>query len=303
MSPDLLRQGLLEVFVRFDTDNDGVMSCDELNSLRAALHSPAPPLTSIAFTSMCDNHSLQRTDHGLTLEGFIDMYQLTPRAAIADLNTLGITLGPLLFPRQALMEASRRIIKAQGVLKEREKRNILLRKECETVTTKLHVVEQKLMQAKNEAEQARQQVYTYAENQKQMHTVLENQKIRLLSSDQNSQVLQAQLAKLRRGIADMNVQLIKKIEEKEHFQRQCWAITEESYVANAMTRAAKASATKAIAEKTDLMRKNNILHTTLKSRQLSYGRVNSTQTDDWPKSQPKIHFSRRKQKKSMQEKV
>ena len=92
----------------------------------------------------------------------------------------------------------------------------------------------------------------------------------------------------------MNGLLQQKIEEKEHFQRKCWSMEEEFNVANAMTKAAKASEVRAKEEKTELYRINVILHTTLKTRQMNYGRVGAeTQTDPPPKWKP-VHFSRRK---------
>ena len=89
-SAQWVRQGLIEIFCRFDADNDGILSCDELNSLRAELGSPAPPLTLSQFDCMCREHGLKRSRGGLSIDGFLDMYECTGRAAaLADLEALG----------------------------------------------------------------------------------------------------------------------------------------------------------------------------------------------------------------------
>ena len=187
-SDEMIRQGLLEVFVRFDVDNDNVMSCEELNALRVALHSSTPPLTLIQFEEMCVLHRLDRTENGLTLNGFLDMYQLTPRAAITDLEVLGITLGPLLFPRQALMEATRRLMEAKDEISEREKHFCKVSQELKTTVVQLHVTEQKLLLANQEQRDSRTLAIRAANDQEYTHTLLMNEKMNLEQQAQRMEV-------------------------------------------------------------------------------------------------------------------
>ena len=84
-----------------------------------------------------------------------------------------------------------------------------------------------------------------------------------------------------------------KNEEKEHYERQCWAAQEESNLANAMARAAKAREGRATKEKVNLTHQNNILHTTLKTKQLRYGRTEVECQTESPPQQSMVHFSRR----------
>ena len=305
-----VRQGLLEVFVRFDVDNDGVISCDELNQLRVALKSPAPPLTPIAFERMCITHCLERADAtllnnngvsrhvsrqgGLTLNGFLAMYELTPRAAVMDLEMLGITLGPLLYPRQALTEATRRLEEGKEHLLRRERKIITLEKDMATLTTRLHMTEQKLMAALNESRVTRQELAKYAQDQKYMHTQLMNEKMRVEAMTQREDTLCIDIKTLKGALVEMKRLLHLKNEEKEHYERQCWAAQEESNLANAMTRAAKAREERATQEKVKLTHQNNTLHTTLKTKQLRYGRTEvECQTESQQPQQSMIHFSRR----------
>ena len=71
---------------------------------------------------------------------------------LMDLNILGITLGPLLFPRQALTEATRRLIEATNSLQRRDNENTQLKHTNDELVLRLHRSEQKLMQVSWEFE-------------------------------------------------------------------------------------------------------------------------------------------------------
>ena len=105
-------------------------------------------------------------------------------------------------------------------------------------------------------------------------------------------------ARLDRGAKILEYRTTK-AEEKEQIQRQMAEMLKEYNVAHAMARAAKTSEFQAKEKEKQLQRKNQVLHTTLKTRQNHYGRVGSTQTDKNMGDRylyPNTHFSRRKKK-------
>ena len=299
VTTQMIRQGLLEIFVQFDADNDGVMNCHEFNALRAKLTSRAPPMSPIEFENMCAQNNLETVLGGLTLNGFLDMYALTPQAASTDLNLLGITLGPLLFPRQALMEATRRLVEAIAEIEEKEHANVALKETVTTLVTRLSVTEKKVMQLENE-KQHYCKLYTKATaDAESWNHQLYTEKMNLEHSAQREEQLEGKIKELKKGVMEMHELLQIKAEEKEQIQRQMAEMLKEYNVAHAMARAAKTSEFQAKEKEKQLQRKNQVLHTTLKTRQNHYGRVGSTQTDKNMGDRylyPNTHFSRRKKK-------
>jgi hypothetical protein len=299
VTTQMIRQGLLEIFVQFDADNDGVMNCHEFNALRAKLTSRAPPMSPIEFENMCAQNNLETVLGGLTLNGFLDMYALTPQAASTDLNLLGITLGPLLFPRQALMEATRRLVEAIAEIEEKEHANVALKETVTTLVTRLSVTEKKVMQLENE-KQHYCKLYTKATaDAESWNHQLYTEKMNLEHSAQREEQLEGKIKELKKGVMEMHELLQIKAEEKEQIQRQMAEMLKEYNVAHAMARAAKTSEFQAKEKEKQLQRKNQVLHTTLKTRQNHYGRVGSTQTDKNMGDlylYPNTHFSRRKKK-------
>ncbi len=269
-----IRQGLIEVFCRFDSDNDGIMACHELNDLRAALGNPAAPLSLDEFDMMCREHGLRRINGGLSLEGFLAMYKLTGRqAAVTDLEALGITLGPLLFPRQALMEATRRLVDAGDGLKATRRENVKMTGTIRELNGMLQHTEAKLRNAVKDCAEQRNGVEHARLEQRRAAAALAAQREAGAAGAAREAAFQQEIGKLRQALVEMQELLNRKIEEKEYFQRAVWELEEKANVACAESRAAKAAEFRAKQAQDELTRTNNILHGTLKSKQRHYGRV------------------------------
>lgn len=275
-SAQWVRQGLIEIFCRFDADNDGILSCDELNSLRAELGSPAPPLTLSQFDCMCREHGLKRSRGGLSIDGFLDMYECTGRAAaLADLEALGITLGPLLFPRQALAEATRRLVDAREALHTSQQREIDMSQMIRDKNDRLQRSEARLREAmstrriaQSEREAAARDLVTL---QHKYVSEQENHREGL----RRESVLQSEIVKLRKELTQVKHILSGKIDEKEALQNMVQSMEESTAVANAAARSAKLAESRMKKEKIELARKNQVLHMTLTNRQKQYGRIAS----------------------------
>lgn len=273
-SAQWVRQGLIEIFCRFDADNDGILSCEELNNLRAELGNPAPPLTLGQFDAMCRKHGLKRSRGGLSIDGFLDMYKLTrPQAALADLEALGITLGPLLFPRQALAEATRRLVEAREALRMSQQKEIDMSQMIRDKNDQLQRSEARLREAmgskriaQSEREAAARDLVTLQHKYASEH---ENHR----EGVRREGIFQSEIAKLKRALSQVKQMLADKIDEKQFFQNKVQSMEESTAVANAAARSSKSAEWRMKKEKMELVRKNQVLHMTLTNRQKQYGRI------------------------------
>ena len=86
-------------------------------------------------------------------------------------------------------------------------------------------------------------------------------------------VLQSEILKLNKALANVKKMLNDKIKEKEFFQSKAESMEESTAVANAAARSAKMAEWRMKKEKMELARKNQVLHMTLTNRQKQYGRA------------------------------
>ena len=273
-SEQWIRQGLIEIFCRFDIDNDGILSCEELNNLREALGSPAPPLTVGAFDAMCREHGLNRSRGGLSIDGFLDMYKLTGReAALTDIEALGITLGPLLFPRQALAEATRRLVEAREALHKSQQREIDMAQIIKAKNDRMQLAEARLREANSSKRSAQNERESAVHNLSCLQQKFAAERESHREGIRREGLFQTEIVKLQRALNDMKKVLGKKIEERDYYHEKARSLEESAEVANATARSAKSAENRMKKEKMELARKNQVLYMTLTNRQKQYGRI------------------------------
>ena len=116
---DWMVEGLREMFSTFDHDKDGWLNVREMNTLQVALGN-IERYSIESLTLLCTENGIEiNTKKGIPFQGLLTLYsKLGAEATSRDLTKLGITAGPLLYPRRALEHATTRLVQARKHLED-----------------------------------------------------------------------------------------------------------------------------------------------------------------------------------------
>ena len=263
-------EGVREMFSTFDHDKDGWLNVREMNTLQVALGN-IERYSLESLTLLCTENGIEiNTQKGIPLKGLLTLYnKLGPEATSRDLTKLGITAGPLLYPRRALEHATTRLVKARRHLEDSKHGHSELKDALAKERTLSTHLKEELARYTNQYKSGMVEVEDMRSRYSQAVNEAMTERAGRLYAENRLRETEEELEKARNACKHMHNLLKLKINEKEGYQRALWSVEQKSQAMNLMHKSVRESEFKERRKQEELMKANMMLHTkTIQERAL-----------------------------------